>query len=191
MTIIAALRENDKVYVGGDSAAVCPQTFGLTLRKDPKVFKVGLFTIGFTTSFRMGQILRFGDSKLGLASFKKSNMKGMAPFNFMVRHFVPITRAILVSGGFGKKNDEGEDFGEFIVAFGKNIFVISSDLQVGESMNDYEAVGCAGEMAKGALDTLTKFPQLKMSPQDKIRSAMETCEKNSAGVRGPFIILEA
>ncbi len=57
MTCIVGVVKDGVVYIGGDSAGVS----GLRLikRKDSKVFKRKGFIIGYTSSFRMGQLLRF------------------------------------------------------------------------------------------------------------------------------------
>ena len=57
MTCIAAIKHEGKVYIGADSAA--GKGTYLTLRADEKVFKNGKFGFGFTSSFRMGQLLRY------------------------------------------------------------------------------------------------------------------------------------
>src|SRR3546814_12575406 len=49
------LVDDGKVYLGGDSAGVAG--WSLTVRTDPQVFRVGDCIIGFTSSFRMGQLL--------------------------------------------------------------------------------------------------------------------------------------
>jgi hypothetical protein len=59
MTCIVALIHENKVYLGGDAAASDDKTGLIVQRTDPKVFKVGQFGIGFTDSFRMGQILQY------------------------------------------------------------------------------------------------------------------------------------
>ena len=50
MTAIAAIVQDNVVYIGGDSAGV--GGYSLEVRKDPKVFITGPFVMGFTTSFR-------------------------------------------------------------------------------------------------------------------------------------------
>ena len=55
MTCIAAITEKGKVYMGGDSAGV--SGYDITIRADEKVFKNGQCVFGFTSSFRMGQLL--------------------------------------------------------------------------------------------------------------------------------------
>lgn len=55
MTCVVGLVDKGTVYIGVDSAAVQ----GWTRRKSrvAKVFHRGPFLIGYTTSFRMGQLL--------------------------------------------------------------------------------------------------------------------------------------
>ena len=57
MTCIVGLVHEGVVYIGGDSAGVAG--LSLTVRADEKVFQNGEFLMGFTTSFRMGQLLRY------------------------------------------------------------------------------------------------------------------------------------
>jgi len=58
MTCIVGFVDAKKnVYLGGDSAGV--SGLDVTIRKDPKVFKKDEMVIGYTSSFRMGQLLCF------------------------------------------------------------------------------------------------------------------------------------
>lgn len=57
MTVIVGLVNKGDVYIGGDSAGVAG--LDITIRADEKVFTNGPFLMGFTTSFRMGQLLRY------------------------------------------------------------------------------------------------------------------------------------
>lgn len=57
MTCIVGLVDKGSIYMGGDSAGVAG--LSVTTRADEKVFLNGPFIMGFTTSFRMGQILRY------------------------------------------------------------------------------------------------------------------------------------
>ena len=56
MTCIVGFVDKDNIYMGGDSAG----SWGSELRprKDPKVFIKDGMIYGFTSSFRMGQIIR-------------------------------------------------------------------------------------------------------------------------------------
>jgi hypothetical protein len=57
MTCIVGLEHQGKVYIGADSAGV--QGYNVTCRSDEKVFQNKDFILGFTSSFRMGQLLRY------------------------------------------------------------------------------------------------------------------------------------
>jgi ATP-dependent protease HslVU (ClpYQ) peptidase subunit len=57
MTCIVGMVENGKVYIGGDSAGV--SGFDYHIREDQKVFQNGDMIFGFTSSFRMGQLLQY------------------------------------------------------------------------------------------------------------------------------------
>jgi hypothetical protein len=52
VTAIVGLVHEGTVYIGGDSAGV--SGYSMTVRADAKVFTVGPYLLGFTTSFRMG-----------------------------------------------------------------------------------------------------------------------------------------
>lgn len=56
MTAIVGLVEKGNVYIGGDSAGVAG--LSISIRGDEKVFKVGPFIMGFTSSFRMRAITK-------------------------------------------------------------------------------------------------------------------------------------
>ncbi len=57
MTCIVGLVNKGRTYLGGDSAGV--SGLDITVRKDKKVFSNGEFVMGFTSSFRMGQVLQY------------------------------------------------------------------------------------------------------------------------------------
>jgi hypothetical protein len=65
MTCIVAWIEEDKrkgtrdVWMGGDTQGT-DDSWGSRIRNDIKVFRKSSMLMGYTSSFRMGQILRFG-----------------------------------------------------------------------------------------------------------------------------------
>ena len=86
MTCIVGLCDNDKVYIGGDSAS-CGST-DMTISAAPKVFKASSFVIGYTSSWRMGQILQHH------VDFDALEVPGLGESlqEFMVRHFIKAIR---------------------------------------------------------------------------------------------------
>lgn len=93
MTAIAGLVHDGRVLVGADSAGVGGWT--LTIRKDAKVFANGPYVMGFTTSFRMGQILCW--------SFKPPPPGKGSLERFMCTTWVDTARKALSEGGWATK----------------------------------------------------------------------------------------
>jgi ATP-dependent protease HslVU (ClpYQ) peptidase subunit len=180
MTCVVAMISDDTVYMGADSAG--SNGWGYHIRKDPKVFYNGDFLIGFTTSFRMGQLLMFNK----LPEVKLKHEKDM--FKFMVKHFVPAIRNLFEAGGFSKIESNRDEGGEFLVGYGGRIFRIYGDFQVSETVNNYDAVGCGEYAAIAALRTL-EMSKSKLSPSKSIKMALKCAESIHEGVKGPFLIL--
>jgi len=177
MTCIVGLVKKDKVIIGADSAGVAG--LNITVRKDPKVFTVKDFVIGCTSSFRMIQLLRF--------SFSPPLRGGKEVYEYMCTDFINAVRDCFRSGGFMEKEKDAESGGCFLVGYQGRLFKIGSDYQVGESLNEYDAVGCGEEYAKGSLfstqDTV-------LSARGRVSTALEAAEQFSGGVVGPMIIAE-
>ena len=104
MTCIVGVEHNRRVYMGGDSAAVAGWDISQTAER--KVFMVGDFIIGYTTSFRMGQLLEY---ELRLPEYD-----GPPNMGYMVTRFVPAVRACLKDGGFTKVENNREEGGLFL-----------------------------------------------------------------------------
>lgn len=180
MTAIAGLIDDGKVYIGGDSAGVG----GLSLhrRKDPKVFKNGEFVIGYTSSFRMGQLLRYYLSP-------DTPKEGQDAFEYMVCSFVPKVRQVLKDNGYLKVESNTETGGFFVVGWRGRLYEIQSDMQVSETLVPYTATGCGEDLVLGSLHATEQLEGL--SPKERITMALQAAEDFSAGVRGPFNIVSA
>ena len=59
MTCIVGLEHDGYVYIGGDSGAGGGYDYSSATRTDEKVFRNANFIAVFTTSFRMGQLIRY------------------------------------------------------------------------------------------------------------------------------------
>lgn len=178
MTCIVGIVEKDKVYIGGDSAGV--GGLDITIRKDNKVFKVGEFVIGCTSSFRMIQLLRYSFNP------PKQEKKKSDVYEYMCTVFVNSLRKTFTKGGFLKKSEEVETGGVFLVGYRGRLFRIEEDYQVGESIDLYDACGCGESYAKGALRIMVEQDYLYAN--QLIIKALETATYFSGGVRPPFII---
>lgn len=173
MTCIVAVVENGIVYMGADSAGV--SGYSLSTRKDPKIYKVGKMLIGFTSSFRMGQIL--GYKLKAPIHYDDTSIE-----EYMNTVFIDTIREVLKDNGYSTVNNNSESGGIFLVGYKGRIFKINSDFQVGESVQSYDATGCGEDIALGSL-----FTSFAKSVEDRLRLALEAAETFSSGVRQPFI----
>lgn len=172
MTCIVGFVEGDTVWMGGDSAGVAG--YDLTVRADQKVFRNGPMLFGFTTSFRMGQLLRYAltipdhDPRIG-------------DEKYMSTTFVNAVRECLKNNGWAEKHNEQERGGHFLVGYKGRLFKVESDYQVGIPLDGYDATGCGEQIARGAL-----FATAHLNGRDRVEMALKAAERCSAGVRGPF-----
>lgn len=176
MTCIVGIAEAGRVTIGGDSAGVAG--LSLTVRADAKVFRRGEYVFGFTSSFRMGQLLRYSLEPPKPPDADRDLMR------FMVVDFVNALRKSLSEGGYATKYYEVETGGTFLVGVRGRLFKVEEDYQVGEALAGYDACGCGEEFATGALYATRGRPA-----RSRVRLALEAAEANSAGVRGPFVIV--
>ncbi|MBZ9921663.1 hypothetical protein LB579_28610 [Mesorhizobium sp. BR1-1-7] len=171
MTCIVGIAHNGKVFIGGDSAGV--GGYNLNVRADKKVFRNGEFVMGFTSSFRMGNLLQH--------SLEPPRWHPDDDIHkFMVKDFVDAVRSCLKTGGYATKENDGESGGTFLVGFKGRLFVVDSDYQVGENVDGFASVGCGEDIALGSMYTS------KGSPKGRVLTALAAAERFSAGVRAPF-----
>jgi hypothetical protein len=164
------------VLIGGDSAGV--NGYDVRIREDAKVFVNGPFLIGYTSSFRMGQLLRF--------RFSPANQSDHTDdYEYMATVFVDAVRECFGTYGIKHVENEVESGGSFLVGYRGRLYEIESDFQVGMYADGYSAVGCGASYALGSLATSDgKTPRLR------VQKALEVAERFSAGVRSPFVIEE-
>lgn len=185
MTCIVGLVDEDKVLIGGDSAGVAGND--LRMRRDRKVFRRSgpgevPWVFGFTSSFRMGQLLRY---KVGLP-----DARGVADDEleeFMVTAFVDKLRTGLKAGGWAKKDEEQERAGTFLVGVRGRLWTIMDDYQIGESMWSFAACGSGEDYALGSLATTE--PPAVVEATERVRRALAAAESFSTGVAGPFHVV--
>lgn len=173
MTCIVGISNGTTVFLGGDSASVGGLDISRTLH--PKVFKNGPYIMGYTSSFRMGQLLEFGS----LPNPSKQDCANL--YRFMVTKFVPAIRKIFKEGGYLKVENDVEEGGTFLVGLKGELFVVDEDFQVQQKPEHFYACGCGESYALGAMFAANDVP-----PRERLRIALEAAESYSAGVRSPF-----
>ena len=174
MTCIVGIAENGRVYMGCDSAAI--QDWESRITRMPKVFILGEFIIGYTTSFRMGQILRH------FLEVRKQE-SGEDTFSYMVKVFSESVRDCLKAKAFTTVSNNTERGGQFLVGYHGRLYSAESDFQVSEWCDDFSAIGVGAPYALGALKALDG------KPRQRIIKALSISTYFCIGVRKPFKVL--
>ncbi len=175
MTCVVGLEHGGVVWIGADSAAVSRER--LRSRTDPKAFRVGPYVLGFTTSFRMGDVLRYG--------FKPPSPPERNLSRFMATAFVDATRVAFKEAGVASNSSGVESCGAFLVGVRGKLFTVESDYQVGVERAGYHAVGSGDQPALGALYATEDWED----PRARIKVALEAAERFASDVRRPWRII--
>jgi hypothetical protein len=176
MTCIVAIKDGKGgVLMGADSVA--SSGWISRPRVDPKIYRVGQFLFGFTTSYRMGQLLGH--------SFEEPERLPHVPVDrFMATSFIDAVRTCLKNGGFARKEAETEKGGVFLVAYQGRIFRVDDDYQVAESLLDFDACGAGEEVALGSLYSTQGYAK---EISVRISIALSAAEQFCSSVRSPFL----
>jgi len=177
MTCIVGLVDGGEIYIGGDSAGI--SGFDLRLRKDSKVFVKDEMIFGFTSSFRMGQILRYNFSI-------PPHIPKKDDYTYLCTDFIDSLIACFKEKGYARVNNQEITGGTFLVGYKSNLYRIDNDFQVGMTRDRYDACGCGENYALGALRAMEG--KIK-DPKDIIMNALSVAEYFSCGVCTPFTIL--
>jgi ATP-dependent protease HslVU (ClpYQ) peptidase subunit len=183
MTCIVGLidKVNQCVIIGADSAG---STEAIIIpRKDTKVFKVGDFVIGCTSSFRMAQLLRFS---LNLPRIYDKDI-----YEYMCTDFINSVRDCFGQGGYLQRDPDGqEQGGGFLVGYKDRLFTVYDDFQVEESLHNYSATGSGYEYAFGALHVYDELQEtLKLSANETVLRVLESVSVFDPKVSAPFNVL--
>lgn len=177
MTCIVGLEQDGIVYIGGDAAGT-DATFDINARQDEKVFLTsdGKMSIGFTTSFRMGQILRYS-----FVPPKKSKKK--SDMDYLVTDVMDSLRKIFSDKGFMKEKlpDSG---GKFLLGYNGKLYEVEDDFQVSLSFNKYMACGSGSKYALGVM-----YATPCLGPTERIKLALDAATHHNAAVRPPYTII--
>lgn len=180
MTCIVGLEHEGYVYIGGDSASV-DGSYQIFESGIEKVFKNGPMLMGYTTSWRMGQLLRY-------AVTPPDHDPRHDDMRYLVVDFVDTIRASFKQKGWLTKESDADVGGDFLLGYKDKLYRVSSDFQVNPNRCGYGACGCGERYALGVLHDI-KNNAKKVVPEDAVRRALEAAAYHSAGVVGPFLIM--
>lgn len=179
ITCIVGYIEDGVTWIGGDSLG--SNGYSKTVRKDTKVFKMkdldhGI--IGYTSSFRMGQLLQY-------ESLIDPRDENIINHEYLVTKFIPKVIECLEEGGYSEDSSGRISGGTFLLGYKDKLYRIENDYQVGESQDDFDACGSGEYFALGALETMKGED---IQPKYKVLKALRAASKFSTGVAPPYII---
>lgn len=186
--IVGVLGEKD-IFIGGDAASGDPDHYSIKICKTPKVFKTEIISkrnkikipmlIGYTTSFRMGQLLQY-------SLVPPEWPDRMESERYFATIFIDHVRKLFQEKGFIRKDKDQESGGNFLLAVKGGLFNIEDDFKVHQVVENYDAIGCGLYLAQGTLYALRQIGPLN---SDSVRLALEASAHHNAYVRPPFTIL--
>ena len=174
MTCIIGLMDNENIYMGGDSAASDGNAYRIQTNR--KVFRNGPMLMGYSTSYRMGQLLEHS-----LAVPSRNVNESLE--KYMVVDFVNSVRSCFKESGFAQEDDDGKEKGGFfLVGIEKSLFMIESNYQVSQNILPFMSIGSGSSHAEGAMMALTG------TPEERIMEALKIASRFNCGVAAPFYV---
>jgi 20S proteasome alpha/beta subunit len=173
MTCIVGLRTDLGVYIGADSAA-SDSSGGFATVVHPKVFEISNFLVGCTVSFRLMQVLQY--------CFKPDERKqNESDFQYLVTGFSNKLHDILKE--YECSFDEGDP--GLLIGYRGRLYHTMCDFSIMEYNAPYVAIGSGGDYALGSMYSTAK---LNISPEDRIRIALESASFNNSFCSEPYTI---
>jgi len=179
MTIIVSFKHAGRVYLGSDSVA--SEGDNVFPRRDEKLILKNNMLFGITGSWRLLDIVRFS-----FAPPVNENLLETREFvsTILIDELIKCLKekAVLITNTDGQTEMDSQ----ILLAVEGRCFSIGEDFQVGESVHDFDAVGCADIIALGALNILSEY---ETCPETIILKALAVCGAYNGMVRGPFRIM--
>lgn len=180
MTCIAAIIDNKGVgHIACDSLG--SDLLSKRVFTTPKIFVVGDMLIGFTGSYRIGQLLQY---RLQLPTARM----GQELDEWLHVDFIDSVREILLQNGAMQVDNSVElADSKFLVVVAGRVFTIQEDLSLLESVDPFEAVGSGEMYARATMNALVQHKVTK--PERVLTEAIEAAAKYVPSVGGDIHLL--
>ena len=165
-------------YIGGDSAASGGNQVSIVA--NPKVFRLGEYVLGYTSSFRMGDILELR------VQAPKPLPKGVSLRQHLVRTWIDYLRSVYKQLGYLEIEKGVESGGTFLIGTRGHLCQIYGSFQANTPAEGYASVGSGDDLALGALYATRS---MNMNPRHRIILALQAAAYHTPFVRRPFKIL--
>lgn len=176
MTCIVGVETDSRAVLAGDSASV--GNYHTRKIQNSKVFKYedSPLAIGYTTSFRMGQILEY--------HLDPSEVGGEER-RFVIESLIPNIREVLKDKGFSEVVNNKEEGGMFLLAVRDKIFKVQKDFSVISHSQPYSVVGVGSREAYGAMVAMDENDPVKIA-----KRAITAASEFNTGVELPSTICQ-
>lgn len=172
MTCIVGIQNNGVTFMAGDSCAA--SGWETRVSNIPKVFINNGWVIGYTSSFRMGQLLQY--------ELKISPPSVIPDLGYMVTIIIPEIRKLLKESGYAKVDSNVETVGTFLISAKGKMFCIQNDLQVQQYRDGFYSIGSGDEYALGAMRA---FDLANLRIRDIITDSIEVASYYTGSVKLP------
>lgn len=147
-----------------------------------KIFRKADLLIGYTSSYRMGQLL---EHQLDVPQRKV----GQSLDAWLYIDFVNAVRKLLKDNGYMRVDSNNESIGTFMIITEGRLFVMQDDLAVLESKEQFDSVGSGANHATAALYTLMHHSSL--TPRKMLTEAVNVAARYVTTVGGDVDYLKA
>ena len=175
MTCIVGIESKGCVWIGGDSAS--SDGYTVQISANDKVFRKGSFLFGFTTSWRMGQIIQY-------CFQPPEHTASVSDMEYLVTQFIPALREKYEAEKWGRAENGRSEGGQFLLGYKDRLYQVQPDYHVHAATCEgdvYDSVGSGFQYALGSL-----YSTFGKKPQDRIVTALTAAARHNAFVRGPF-----
>jgi len=149
-------------HIVGDSAGTDVTYHNRIDLHSAKIFEKGGMLMGYTTSFRMGQILEhcldFPDRTAGLTDFE-----------YLIKQLVPAFRQAFVGEKYIQDTDKHG--GNFIIVWNGAVYEIQSDFSVFNHSRGFASCGSGSSQAQGFIEACLGYG---IMTDDNVESVLRT-----------------
>jgi len=173
MTCVVGVEKEGVVWLAGDSACLDDEGDAVVTQRQSKVFRRGDYCIGFSGSFRIGNLLKY-DIKL--------------PENPSKNH--PRQISEIISKAIEEYGLKEEDWSA-LIGFKDKLYIVQADCYCYRHTKTYAAIGAESAVAVAlgtfcTLDAMSSSLKEPMSGKAMVKLALENAMTFSSNVRPPW-----
>jgi len=175
MTAIVGFVKNGNVYMAGDTLG--SNGFTKSEYTESKVFINGDFILGYTSSFRFGEILEY--------NFKPPKQEnGVSDKRYLVTSFIPELRKCLEENKYTAKDQAGTS-GTALLGYKGKLYKLQDDFSILEASVGYDSCGSGEYHCEAVLWSLCDS---KLHPKKIVRKAIQCASEKVTSVGGTITV---